>query len=222
MRVRAGDHLGAQVSVVCADCNSGWLSQIQNAAKPILISLFDGSAITLGETDQTLVATWAAMATMTGEYLSNDLKRVAIPQSDRTWLMDKRTPPPGWCIWVGHYPRQQNATQWVKASFPVINADILPDSISDADLAPTLQTTAFSVGVLYVFAMSSHFSEIPRGWDWRTAPAARKLLKPIWPANPYGLGWPSGPMSDEDAKSFSAAVVRYFEDHALGTGKRHG
>jgi hypothetical protein len=146
VRIRAGDHLDAQVYVVCAECNSGVLSQIQNEAKPILISLFERAKITLDPSEQQLVATWIAMATMTGEFLSQDEARIAVPQSDRTWLMEKRTPPPGWCIWTGHYPRLENPTQWVKASFPVVDADELPDTVTDRDLAPTLQTTAYSVG----------------------------------------------------------------------------
>ena len=95
VRIRAGDHLDAQVHVVCSDCNSGWLSQIQNDAKPVLIHLFEGRSITLDQPAQQAVAAWVAMSTMTGEHLSQDQRRVAIPQSDRTWLMDKRTPPPG-------------------------------------------------------------------------------------------------------------------------------
>ena len=116
VRIRAGDHLDAQVHVVCSDCNSGWLSQIQNDAKPILIPLFEGGTITLEQTAQQMVATWVAMSTMTGEHLSQEQRRLAIPQSDRTWLIERRIPPPGWCIWIGHYPRQENPTQWVKAS----------------------------------------------------------------------------------------------------------
>lgn len=218
VRIRAGDHLDAQVHVVCSDCNSGWLSQIQNDAKPILIPLFEGGTITLDQTAQQLVATWVAMSTMTGEHLSQEQRRLAIPQSDRTWLMERRTPPPGWCIWIGRYPRQENPTLWVKASFPVVNADKLPDTITDEDLAPTMQTTAFSVGNLFAFAMSCHFPEIPLGWDWRTAPAARDLLKRVWPTSSTMVDWAPSPMSDDDARSFSAAVISYYEDFAKRKG----
>jgi hypothetical protein len=220
MRIRAGDHLDAQVNVVCSDCNSGPLSRIQNNAKPFLIPLFEGATAVLDQAAQQTVATWVAMATMTGEHLSKEQRRVAVPQSDRTWLIENLTPPSGWCIWIGHYPRKENLTQWVKASFPVVNSDKLPDTLTDDDLAPTMQTTAFSVGHLYAFAMSCHFPEIPRGWDWRTAPSARELLKCIWPSKPDAVHWPPSPMSDDDAQSFSVAVVRYFEDLALRSG--HG
>jgi hypothetical protein len=214
-RLRAGDHLDAQVRVVCSDCNSGWLSRIQNDAKPFLVPLFEGRTTSLDQAAQRSVATWVAMATMTGEYLSQDQARIAIPQSDRTWLMEKQVSPPGWCIWIGYYPRDENPTQWVKASFPVVNADRLPETVTDETPTPTMQTTAFSVGNVFAFAMSCHFPEIPRGWDWRTAPTARGLLKPIWPAISTAINWPPTPMSDDNSREFSSAVIRYFEDFAL-------
>jgi hypothetical protein len=218
IRIRAGDHLDAQVHNVCSDCNNGWLSQIQNDAKPFLIPLFEGRVVNLDQAAQENVAIWITMATMTGEHLSGERRRIAVPQSDRTWLMEKRSPPPGWCIWIGHYPRSQERMQWVKASFPVVDSDHLPETISNDDLSPTLQTTAFSVGDLYAFAMSSHFPEIPRGWDWRTAPSAREFLWPLWPPNGSVAEWPPAAMSDADAQSFAGSVVRYFEDLALRKG----
>jgi hypothetical protein len=220
IRIRAGDHLDSQVRIVCADCNNQWMSRIQEASKPALISLFKGEPCTLDQTTQRLVATWCAMATMTGEYLSKDQKRITIPQSDRTWLMEQRAPPPDWCIWIGRYERQNNPTQWVKASFPVLNTDQLPETISDDDRSPTLQTTAFTVGQLFVLSMSSHFPEIPRGWDWRTAPAARTLLKQIWPLTHQVINWPPTSLTDADAHSFATSVIRYFDDFAMRTGYR--
>jgi hypothetical protein len=220
VRTRAGDHLDAQVHNVCAECNSGWLSRIQNDAKSILIPLFEGRPCILDEGAQKALATWVAMATITGEYLAKDRQRIAVPQSDRTWLMQNGTAPPGWAIWIGHYARQQNPVQWVKAGFPVVDADELPETVSDDDRMPTLQTTAFSVGDFYAFAMSSHFPEIPKGWDWRTAPAARTLMKPVWPPTIAVIDWPPLAMTDADAHSFATSVVRYFDDLALRKGYR--
>jgi hypothetical protein len=219
VRIRAGDHLDAQVRIVCSACNNGWLSRIQSDAKSTLVPLFEGAPYSLDQAAQQRVATWIAMATMAGEYLSLDPARIAIPQSDRTWLMENGVPPTGWCIWIGHYPREQNPTQWVKASFPIVNADELPPE-APKDPAPTMQTTAFSVGKLFAFAMSCHFPEIPLGWDWRTAPEARTLLKRVWPPNSKEIDWPPSPMSDAESQSISAAVVRYFEDFALRQKRR--
>ena len=60
VRIRAGDDLDAQVQIVCSECNSGWLSQIQNAAKASLIPLFEGNRRTLDQDSQKFVATWVS------------------------------------------------------------------------------------------------------------------------------------------------------------------
>ena len=220
IRIRAGDPLNSQVHVVCADCNSGWMSRIQKAAKPILVPLFDGKACTLSESDQVIISAWIAMATMTSEYLSRDKRRIAVTQTDRKWLMDCQSAPSGWCIWIGRYKRQNWPTQWVKASFPVLNTDDLPDVVSDDDRRPTLQTTAFTIGQLFAFSMSSHFPEIPPGWDWRTAPRARDLLRRIWPPTGWAIKWPPNSLTDTDGQSFGQAVIKYFDDLAVRKGYR--
>jgi len=218
MRIRAGDPLDSQVKAICGACNSGWMGGIQNAAKPFLIPLFNGDACVPNDRVQTVVSAWIAMATMTGEHLSRDKKRIAISQSDRNWLMNRQSAPSDWYIWIGRYERQKWQPQWVKASFPVLNTEYIPDAVTLDDRRPTLQTTAFTVGQLFAFAMSCHFPEIPRGWDWRTATGARTLLKRVWPLEECTLSWPPFTMTDSDAGSFSGAVIRYFEDLAIRKG----
>ena len=70
VRIRAGDPLSSQVKVVCAKCNSGWLNRVQQAARPFLLPLFEGAKHTVDPDTQSRLAAWIAMATMTGEYLS--------------------------------------------------------------------------------------------------------------------------------------------------------
>jgi hypothetical protein len=93
LRIRAGDPLSSQVKVVCGDCNSGWLNRIQEAARPLLLPLFEGAPHTIDAKAQAKIATWIAMATMTGEFMSQDERRVAVAQADRSWLMAHSTVP---------------------------------------------------------------------------------------------------------------------------------
>jgi hypothetical protein len=101
VRIRAGDPLSSQVKVVCGECNSGWLNRIQESAKPLLLPLFEGAAHSIDARAQAKIATWIAMATMTGEFMSQEERRVAISQADRSWLMAHSTAPSNWCIWIG-------------------------------------------------------------------------------------------------------------------------
>ena len=65
LRIRAGDPLRSKARVVCEKCNNTWMSEIQNAAKPLLIPMFEGEIRVLGHATQEIIATWIAMATMT-------------------------------------------------------------------------------------------------------------------------------------------------------------
>lgn len=48
-----------QVQGPCGPCNNGWMSVLENKAKPLLQQMFHGDRILLSELDQATVATWA-------------------------------------------------------------------------------------------------------------------------------------------------------------------
>jgi hypothetical protein len=47
------------VGDVCRQCNSGWLSELEAAVKPLLTPMIRGDRQTLGPEDQRIVAAWA-------------------------------------------------------------------------------------------------------------------------------------------------------------------
>ena len=218
IRTRAGDPLDSQVRIVCAKCNSGWMSEIQEAAKPHLIPLFDGETCVVHERAQQVIAAWIAMATMTGEHLSMDKKRIAIPQFDRDWIMNRQSAPRDWGIWLGRYERQTWPTQWVKATFPIADVDDIKDVKLDDVTRANLQTTSFAIGQLFVFVMSCEFPEVARLWDWRTAPTALARLKKIWPLSKNEIRWPPPSFGDREAQAFAMAVITYYENLAIRKG----
>jgi hypothetical protein len=148
---------------------------------------------------------------------SNDLKNIGVRQSEGDWLMNNRVPPEGWGIWIGRCvpPSQMH---WVHAAFRILDSDVLPASLTAEDRIPNSQTTAFSIGQFYFFAMSAVGPEIANGWDWRTARRARVRLQRIWPLRSRGLFWPPPLMAEDDVKSFGTAFIRYMDDLALRVG----
>lgn len=217
VRIRAGDPLSSQVPVVCGPCNSGWMSQIQNGAKPFLIPLFEGEDCGLDPSARTAVSAWIAMATMTSEHLSRDPKQIAISQAEREWLMRNRTPPSGWGIWIGRHHVREWVGQWVHATFPVASS---AKNIANENRLPNTQTTAIQIGALFIFVMSSAFADIPQLWDWSTAPRARRCLRQLWPHKSGTLVWPGLDMTDDDADTFAKAFYRYSDDLAQRGGYR--
>jgi hypothetical protein len=208
-RTKAGDPLGANLHLVCGKCNNEWMSRIQDDAKPYLTPLFSGSQWAIGASAQQKISTWAAMVTMTSEYLSRDSSTRAIPQSDRDYLRSHNRPPPNWRIWIGTYDRSKWVGQWVRTSAPILDIANPTDRI---EAQPNTQTTTFIIGKLYVYVMSSHFPEHTALWDWRPTPRAKALLVEIYPVKQMIVAWPRHSLTDADAQQF--AVSFYNEINA--------
>jgi hypothetical protein len=64
----SGDPRRRRVPVVCERCNTGWMSELQQAAKPRLLPLLEGRTAFLRPYDQKVIAAWSAMCIMTAEY----------------------------------------------------------------------------------------------------------------------------------------------------------
>ena len=218
VRIRAGDTLDASVPVACGECNSGWMSEIQNRAKPYLIPLINTELCVLDHYAQSIIAAWIAMASMTGEYVSKSDERIGVRQCDRDWLKDTQTAPSNWKIWIGRHRPVSSDMRWVHVVGTILDADVLPATLSDADRRPNTQTTSFTIGELYFFAMSTPYPAIANTWNWRTARRARGRLVQIWPHTSMGIFWPMPLMTDADAASFGTAVARDFDERAIRFG----
>jgi hypothetical protein len=228
---RAGDALMAQVKVVCGACNTGFLSQLQDRARPHLIPLFDGERSSLDEAAQAIVSSWVAMATMTGAYSGAALDRMPISQKDRNWLRFTLTTPKHWRIWIGCCEVWNNNHQWLHATLPLLDAEDGPEGATKTPAPTNTQTTAFKIGSLYALSMSSDLSEFVAGWDWRALVEsdaatfgqfnyrrAKLMLHEISPVRDLVVRWPLCRMSSADADEFAVAFFAYYDDLAALTG----
>lgn len=95
------------VKTVCVDCNTGWMSRLEDQARPALTALIRDESRTLTAQDQVTLAAWAAMKAIVAEDLggrpvATDVQRDAIrlgsgpprgePGSRRPIHRDARTP----------------------------------------------------------------------------------------------------------------------------------
>ena len=107
----AGDPHSRRVKYVCGTCNSGWMSQLQERAKPVVIPLIEGRGLKLSQRQQKTLAAWIAMAVMCSEF--GDRTRIAIPQHDRDILYRHHVPPvANWRIWVAGYKTTERVPRW--------------------------------------------------------------------------------------------------------------
>ena len=98
---RSGDPRSQKMPVVCMTCNTGWMSKLQELAKPILAPLIIGNWTDLDVISQKTLSAWATMFVMVYEWA--DEETLASTQDERTYFKSNRTPPNHWMIWMGRY-----------------------------------------------------------------------------------------------------------------------
>lgn len=181
-RDRLQGHVGSKsLKVVCRQCNSGWLGQLEESVRPTLVPLITGERLNLTETEQTLLATWAAKIAMVAEHF-RPIDH-GISQDERTWLMDELAPPAKWFVWIAAY----EGKEWGDLSIGQVRLALNPTPVTrPSDAAYYGQATTFGVGHI-LFCVVSGSSPVMEtrfgGWD------GDGLLQ-IWPTCPRSILWP--------------------------------
>jgi hypothetical protein len=106
VKFRQGASGARKIRNVCRHCNNGWLSQVEEHAKPVILALMRGESVTLDGPAQARLAAWLALVTIMIEFTHPPT--VAIPAEDRDRLMRDRKPGSKWRIWIARY----GGTNW--------------------------------------------------------------------------------------------------------------
>jgi hypothetical protein len=208
----AGDPQSRRLPVVCGRCNGGWMKDLQDAAKPILEPILAGKPALITPYQQKLMAAWAAMCVMTGEYYSPEF--ASIPFSDRDYLRLYREPPKDWRIWIGRYLRGRWAGYWIHHSVPLV--EDIPEGGRDAVLPPNTQTTTFIVGQIYIHAFSSALPNITN--KWRLDLQGPTILAQLWPIKEGFITWPTNDIRDRDAERIAGHIFWQLDSIARSFG----
>lgn len=150
-RRRTG-HLGTtKVRNVCGNCNNGWMSRLEQEAKPIIVELLKGNVIALDKTKQELLSRWIMLVNIMIEY--TDVKTMAIPQEDKELIMNGKLPH-GWKIWICY----SHSKKW-DFSFRHHGAKILSqqDYENGREIPEqcNVQFTTIGIGDMYIHAIKS-------------------------------------------------------------------
>jgi hypothetical protein len=204
-RMRVGDFHNRKLRIVCAQCNNRWMSMLQTKVKPLLLPLIQGEVSILDVKAQELLAAWIAMTVMVAEYFE---ERVSTTYGDRIYLRRAKKPSDRWKIFVGHFVRGGWKPHLIHHTFLITSPTHHLKRNQSGTHMPNTQTTAFTVGQLYIFAASSPTDVFEQ---WRvTADGAGKLMQ-IWPISRNILGWPPATLTDLEADIVSGAFFRFAE-----------
>lgn len=94
--------LSATVRVFCEECNSGWMSDLENVAKPIVGPMVTGQALELDAAAQEIVANWVALKGLVAVQTSK--VEQPIPEYHYGRVHHFRGAPPNTMrVWIGHH-----------------------------------------------------------------------------------------------------------------------
>jgi hypothetical protein len=173
VRAWRGQPFSARVGGPCVACNSGWMSALEQEARPLLIPLVRNHDVQLNAVGQHVVATWAVKTMLM-------LRLVAADDDDREldldvygWIHRTRSPPPAEQVWIASYAGEG---QW-PATFHYYGAAIgRPGGAQPQE--PNAHCASFAVGHL-AFGFAGH--------RLKDGPMAVPTLPPdtirqLWPA----------------------------------------
>jgi hypothetical protein len=203
---RPGDPHSRRLRIVCATCNNGWMSRLQQKAKQHLVPLIadDWSQLSMHTSD--ILAAWATMYTMVVEFA--DENTLATENAERIWLRDKGEPPPTWRIFIGRH----KGTKW-HGVFNHFGFDRLQEQTQDPDHGEQTiiqdtgmrsQCTSFAIGGVFFKTFSTRVTE--RVLD--PVEFARKHgLRVIWPETGGLLSKPERILDDYGADGVSRSLM---------------
>jgi hypothetical protein len=205
-KVREGGVNTLKLRVVCEDrCNNGWMSQLDEAVKPILSPLILGQPASLDRHMQKTLATWIVTKMMVSEFSYPD--DIVTPQSERESVMLTLTPPGNWQIWIAHCRAEKwrsGLTRMAMNIGPLDNPPSLP--AGQKHIAKNTQLFSFGIGELLINAVSTT-GEIRLGRPREV----EKFACFLWPIADHIL-WPPGRIiSEMEADACSNLLIHLFD-----------
>lgn len=142
-----GDLASRTLKVVCATCNGGWMSDIEDAAAPVMKRILTGDIdFEITVEDQVKLRDWIALKTFILETANRDF--ATLTASDREAFFTHRVAIRQWVIVIGRY----KGSDWAKRVSHT-GAAIYP--LGDHNSKPNVQLSAFCIGNMFMCSISS-------------------------------------------------------------------
>jgi hypothetical protein len=99
---KARNHLGLVSRAPCTQCNNGWMSKLESAAKPVIAPLMNDTPSELTPEQQLVIARWLVKTCIMHEVLNNDNPRYFRAVERKALMKHLAVPPITW-VFLGRY-----------------------------------------------------------------------------------------------------------------------
>ena len=180
--------------IVCTECNSGWMSELESAAKPLLEAPILRKRATYGTPQRVTLARWAFKTALV--FQASQTEKPMAPPAHFASMRQASTPPAEVAVWIGsHYRARHDASASVFVQRPLALQSL--DGRIDAaqfEGAPFGFLNFLGVGgVSFVIVGHGYANQVEFELD---GPAADGLI-PIWPHIRPVVSWPPEHMMDQ-------------------------
>ena len=177
---RNGTPRSQKLRVVCEKCNNGWMSQLQQETKPILLPFLRGEWNELETETRVVLASWVTMFVMVIEFRDHDT--IAASEGERSLFRSSRAPLNNWQVWIGHYDGKAGNSEFFHRGIGIgPNLNEIQNSVGIPNRCNT-QFTIFAVGKVVFFCFSSTSVKVNAAEFGKVANFANtEGLTPIWP-----------------------------------------
>jgi hypothetical protein len=215
VKVQNGDIGTTKLRLICASCNNTWMSDIENAVKPVVVHLMNQDDIVVDLEKQSRLVAWISLMSIVAEFTDVPTKGISFEQ--RKFFMDNRMPSNDWAIWVGKYDGKEWAPRRYRhvggAVHRVVGAD---EALNTAQLAQkskaprTTQVSTIVADKLIIVALSTSDTYLQEDFlDFNQD----KLVK-IWPTTQTEIDWSLLQyLSDEEAMACSNYITSFVKEH---------
>jgi hypothetical protein len=173
-----------KVKFVCARCNNGWMSQLEDQVKPVVEALLGPKSVFINSQQQSLLAIWSVKNAMVFEALRSD-QSWFYSAKERENLRIAFQPPDQTYVWLAKV---------IEFDGPFTSSSNLGGIIKESTnpVSGYVTTMAFgnmAIQVLNIRLLTSDmqysnliFQQSPGPWD--------QTSLPIWPNQQTQLSWP--------------------------------
>lgn len=198
-----------QVRRVCGDCNNGWMSRLENEAKPLVESILNEQLRTITSSSQSTIAVWAMKTAMILEAVSSEEAWFYV-QEDRRRLRSERTMPARTSVSVAKCVAQSDIYSAVKNHWTSTQA---------GDVRAHVTTVAFgslAIQVVTIRTPNAIPSNVSVSYDVSDGPWDTTLVE-VWPVKQDSPAWP--PKHGLQSEVGLEALTDRLNPASLGSGK---
>ncbi|HEY5970966.1 MAG TPA: hypothetical protein VIT22_03165 [Pseudoxanthomonas sp.] len=175
---RQGHLITKKLRVVCQICNNGWMSQIENSVKDILIAGLTGEHLDLSIDQQRNLVSWVCLKTIISEH--SDPKLASTPFVDRHAFYTDRVVPDYFRMYLGAH--STSSVTWLyRHSVTVSFSQFVNPPLLDG-LRRNTQTVTFILGRYVFHVLAARVAQFRLDKDL-TYPGLTRL----WPGDSNGI-----------------------------------